>query len=178
MIENKKQTMAGTVPSTEADLIWNMLLGRMGAALSQSSNAQQQQPAAVVPVEQSPPEPAPTTYKADAIANIISETYSMPGVPETTKRRCAKRRIAERFGEDEAKKYLRTARKKVPAQPTPEVAPTQTPVPTPTPTQPPAQVPVASPTPAEPSIISIDGTLRKLLGPVQQDEPVMTPAPQ
>lgn len=166
--------MAGAGSSQDVDLIWNMLMGRMGAALVKGSTPPQQQEPVAAPVEQPQAEPTPTTYKADAIASIISETYNMPGVPESTKRRCAKRRIAERYGEEEAKKYLRTTRKKVPAASAPppdKPVETTTPVPTPTVT------PVAPLVSSEAPILSIDETLRKMLSSGQQEEPMMSPAP-
>ena len=166
--------MAGT-ETPNVDVILNMLLGKMGAVLVNNSAPPQQPestPAAAAPP---PVETSPPVYKADAIASIISETYNMPGVPDSTKRRCAKRRIAERYGEEEAKKYLRSTRKKIP---TGSAAPAE-PAPTPPAAATIASAPTSSaPAPVESSILSIDGTLRKLLGTTQPEEPVMTPAPQ
>lgn len=156
------------------DEIFNALLGRLGERLVQqypgSTPPSASEPAPTPATSPAAPEPAAPTRRAEAIAAIISQSYSMPGVPDSVKKRCAKHRIEEEYGVEEARKYLRTNKKKVavpvPAQP-------ETPAAAPTPTSSVNAIPLFSPPSAaktESPVITINEEMRKLMMPAQQAE--------
>lgn len=155
-----------------SDDVLNALLGRLGETL-----VRQNPPAPV-------PEPTPTPVaepeqpkqrRAEAIARIIAESYAMPGVPEGVRKRCAKHRIEEEFGADEARKYLRSHNKKVavPSETsTPSVAPAAS-TPAPAASSPTATttIPLFSPPAATPTAtLVIANELSKMLTPAQQQQ--------
>lgn len=142
------------------DPVAQAILGRLGEMLSEESRRRlpAAEPPATEPSEpvKAPEKPPAQPNKALAIASIIEKAYSMPGVPERTRKRCAKYAIAEAYDAEEAKKYFRTSKKKVAVQPTPAAVAVTPPAPAPTPA---ASIPSTS----EPPKISIDGDLRKLM---------------
>lgn len=141
------------------DVIFQKLLGKVGEAFIKESK----EVAPVAPPAAEPPkeeiEVSPPVNKAQEISAIIAQAYSMPGVPERTRKRCARYAIEEKFGEEEAKKYLRGNKKKVAV---PQATPVE-PTPVATQAEPAVTPPAAIASTSEPPKISIDGDLRKLM---------------
>jgi hypothetical protein len=153
----------------QADQLVGALMAQMGQSML-SRAAQLQTPAPVVDdtaaaAAAAPPEPK----KAAAIGAIIKTAYEMKDVPERTRKRIARYQIEEEFGAEEAKKYLRSNKKKIPV-PVPVV---ETPAPAVTAPAVVAPVPVALPavnSVTEAPTISVDKDLRSLIKPATQPE--------
>lgn len=103
--------------------------------------------------------------RSKGIMSIISETYAIPNANAEERRVWAKRRIADEYGEDVMRKYMRTREGKALSKPqaTPTPAPDAAPA-----TTPPAAAAAAPATTSAAPVISVDSEMRKLLTPAQQ----------
>lgn len=158
----------------QADQLVNALMAQMGQSMI---NRASQTPAPAPVTDDASAAPPPTSKKAAAIGTIIKTAYEMKEVPERTRKRIARYQIEEEFGAEEAKKYLRSSKKKVPvpvveATPVAAAAVAVAPVAAAAP----IQVPTVTPPPVVNSVteaptLSVDKDLRSLIKPAAQVEP-------
>lgn len=126
-------------------------------------------PSATPPAQSEPVAATPSAAeKAKAITALINETYAPAHVPEAIRRKCAKRLIETTYDKATARQYIpKRRRTKTETPPVPVAAPTEeTSEPVVEPPVTPAVEPEETPKPA----LSIDSTLRKIIG-VKDDGP-------
>lgn len=125
-------------------------------------------PSATPPPAQSEPVAATPSAaeKAKAITALINETYAPAHVPEAIRRKCAKRLIETTYDKATARQYIPKRRR--------TKTETSPPVPVATPTEetsePVVETPAVEPEETPKPALSIDSTLRKIIG-VKDDGP-------